>query len=627
MDPVQEEVRQQITRAVQSGSYGTAEGLLRDLARQPLTGRLAAFVVAWLEEIDAHLDLPELRVAVSRSYTVEPLVPLLRARCLAAGWNARVHLGDFGTYAQDLLDPTGPLVRFRPDLLLLALRTADLLPDLWRDEPGHDALRDADRAATEIESWITTFRKTSTAHVVMQNFELPPTLPRGVHDAQDEANARDAVWEFNRRLRALCRQQTGVFVLDYQGLVERHGRRAWHDERMWQMARLPIAGNHLIDLVDEWMRFVHPLTGRLAKALVVDLDDTLWGGVVGEDGLEGIRIGADISGAPFLALQEAILGLRRRGILLAICSKNNPADALDVLENHPEMKVRPTDFSAMRINWQDKAKNLREIAAELNIGLDSLAFLDDSHVEREWVRDQLPEVFVVECPENPMARVETLLGSPIFERVSISAEDEARPQLYAAERHRSESLESAGSLEEFLASLEMSVESVEADSMTIPRIAQLTQKTNQFNLTTHRYSTQEVETLAADPQWRVLAIRVKDRFGDSGIVGVAMLSFHQATCELDTFLLSCRVIGRGVETALLWHCLEVARAQNCQFVDGIFIPTRKNQPASTFLADHGFEAASEQKSNTRWRLDLDDHKVAVPDWIDFVPTVPVESSG
>jgi HAD superfamily phosphatase (TIGR01681 family) len=213
-----------------------------------------------------------------------------------------------------------------------------------------------------------------------------PALPsHGIFDAQSEVGQATAIREINEKLRQIARGHNGVYILDYDSLVARHGRVRWHDERKWLMARLPVSAENLVHLAKEWMRFIHPLSGKICKALVTDLDNTLWGGVVGEDGPDGIQLGPEYPGAAYQSLQRVLLDLYRRGIILAVCSKNNTSDAMEVLEEHPGMILRPRHFAALRINWNDKAENLREIAAELNIGIDSLAFLDDNPVERERV--------------------------------------------------------------------------------------------------------------------------------------------------------------------------------------------------------------------------------------------------
>jgi FkbH-like protein len=348
---------------------------------------------------------------------------------------------------------------------------------------------------------------------------------------------------------------------------------------------------------------------------VADLDNTLWGGVIGEDGMTGIKLGPEFPGAAYQNLQRAMLDLTRRGILLALCSKNNVEDAMEALENHPGMILRPKDFSAVRINWSDKSQNLREIASELNVGTDALAFLDDNPVEREQVRNALPEVTILDLRGDPLTYAAIVRDCPAFERLALSSEDQQRTTLYATQRERSQAEQSFQSKEDFFRYLEQEAEFAPVAPATLARVAQLTQKTNQFNLTTRRYSEQQIADMAARPGWHVLSIKVRDRFGDHGLVGVAITCDEADICEIETFLLSCRVIGRAVETALLSHLAQTAKARGRQRLAGRFIPTKKNAPARDFYAQHGFQLLEENADGSVWSLPLEQHTIATPDWI------------
>jgi FkbH-like protein len=378
---------------------------------------------------------------------------------------------------------------------------------------------------------------------------------------------------------------------------------------------MPIAADHLIYLAREWLRFLISLSAKTAKVLVADLDNTMWGGVIGEDGMTGIKLGPEYPGAAYLNLQRAMLDLSRRGILLAICSKNNLEDAMEALEKHPGMLLRPKDFAALRINWNDKVQNLREIASELKIAVDALALLDDNPVEREQVRSALPEVTVIDLPEDPLAYAAAVRDCPVFERLALSSEDQQRTTLYAVQRERSQAEQSFQSKEDFLGYLEQEAEVVPVSQATLARVAQLTQKTNQFNLTTQRHTEQQIADMASRPGWQVLSMKVRDRFGDHGLVGVAITRDEAEICEIETFLLSCRVIGRTVETALLSHLAQSAAARGRQRLAGRFLPSKKNAPARDFYARHGFQLLEENGDGSVWTLDLHHHTIATPKWI------------
>ena len=331
--------------------------------------------------------------------------------------------------------------------------------------------------------------------------------------------------------------------------------------------------------------------------------------------MTGIKLGSEYPGAAYQALQRAMLDLSRRGILLAICSKNNLDDAMEALENHPGMLLRPKHFAAMRISWNDKVQGLREIASELNVGIDSLAFLDDNPFEREQIHAGLLEVTVIDLPDDPHQYASTLHDNPVFERLHRSAEDEQRTVFYAEQRERAQAEQNFQSKEDFYRFLEQEAEIAPVMPATLARISQLTQKTNQFNVTTRRYAEQQIADLADRPGWQVLSIRVGDRFGDHGLVGVAITHDEGEVCEIDSFLLSCRVIGRSVESALLSHLAQGAATRGCKRLAGWFLPTKKNAPAREFYRQHGFELAKRNGDGALWSLDLTQHKIASPEWV------------
>jgi FkbH-like protein len=612
------DLRKEADEFIAAGSANLAALRLAELWRQESGTGTAAFVVSRYEKIREKLQLSKYRLAILRSFTLEPMLPLLRAAAFVNGIDLTVQLGDFNAYAQAILDQDSSLYKFAPDGVILAVRTADLAPDLWQEYADLDAdgIRDSvKRVSNSFQVWIRAFRERSQAALILHNLEQPARPSAGVLDSQLDSGQSAAIQQINQELRRIVSEHRGVYLLDYDGLAARQGRLRWRDERKWLIARMPIAADQLIQLSREWMRFLVPLTGKICKALVVDLDNTLWGGVIGEDGMQGIKLSAEYPGAAFQAAQRVMLDLARRGILLAVCSKNNLEDAMEALENHPGMLLRPKNFAAMRINWNDKAQNLREIAAELNIGIDSLAFMDDNPVEREQVRAALPEVTVIEMPDDPVDYATALRECPAFERLTLSAEDQQRTSFYVAERERSQAEQTFQTKEDFYRYLEQEAEIAPVAPATLARISQLTQKTNQFNLTTRRYSEPQIEEIAAKPEWQVLSIRVRDRYGDHGLVGVAITRDEKEVCEIDTLLLSCRVIGRTVETALLSYLAQAAVERGRSSLAGKFLPTKKNAPAKEFYAQHGFQLQTQNGEGSLWDLDLKQHPIPFPEWI------------
>jgi FkbH-like protein len=380
---------------------------------------------------------------------------------------------------------------------------------------------------------------------------------------------------------------------------------------------MPFSTDALGPMSVAWWRILAPLTTRQAKVLVVDLDNTLWGGVLGEDGVHGIQIGNDFPGVFYRSLQRTILDLSQRGIVLAISSKNNEPEALEALANHPGMLLRPQHFSSTRINWRPKAESIVEIAAELNVGVDAIAFLDDNPAEREAVRSMLPQVQVIELPADPARYSETVREFNGFERLTLSSEDSRRARYYLEEHQRRAEQAAAGTLEDFLHSLEIVVKMSPVDAASLGRAAQLTQKTNQFNLTTKRYTEADLSALLRTADWAIYTLSAQDRFGDNGIVGIAIMKCAaNGPAEIDSLLLSCRVIGRGIERAFLALLAKAALAAGSRTMEGWFLPTAKNAPAANLYSDSGFECIEEGSNGSRrWKADLRSAQFAIPAWI------------
>lgn len=611
-------VREAVDAAIGQGDDVGARALLGGLEIGPLDAGSASFIISRFSKLKLAVPLRRFKLAVLRSFTIEPILPVLRAIGLLAGLDIEIRLGAFNAHWQELLDPASWLAGFAPDAVWLAVQGRDLAPRLWGHFTELDESQVHNRAAETLANYgqpIASYRGRHATPIVIHNFQLPAIPSNGVFDAQ-QMNGQVATFaQMNRGLVELVSQFRNVYVLDYDGLVRRRGEDAFGDPIKWATTRMPLAAREWIHLAREWLRFLCPLSGRVCKVLAVDLDNTLWGGVVGEDGFDGIQLDDQYPGVAYRDVQRALLDLHRRGIILAICSKNNPDDAMDVIDRHPGMLLRKEHFAATRINWAEKAQNLREIAADLNVGFDSIAFLDDNPAEREAVRRQLPEATVIELPLDPMGFASAVHQSPYFERLELSSEDRDRGRFYAEQRERVELRQSTTSLEDFYCSLAMKVEIEPLSSKTLKRAAQLTQKTNQFNLTTRRYTEEQLAQLIP-PKWGAFALRARDRFGDSGLVGLAILKFEADVAEIDTFLLSCRVIGRTIETALLAALAKVAADRRAAKLIGRYVPTPKNEPAREFYPSHGFNRVGDEQGESRWELPMPEQSLKCPDWIE-----------
>jgi FkbH-like protein len=477
------------------------------------------------------------------------------------------------------------------DVVVVAWHLDELSPDITRlflRQSGESLDAEIRRVESRIWGILTSIRARSAAAVLVFNL-VPPRHPAaGLADGGLEPSQTTAVQRLNERIAAVCRQITDCHVVDYARAVLDTGLRRWADLRLLRRGRIPFGTEGQVATGRLVARAIRAVRKPPCKCLVVDLDNTLWGGVLGEDGAGGIQLGEDHPGNAFKEFQSALHSLRDRGVLLAVASKNDERDALALLDGHPDCLLRSTHFSATRINWDDKANSLRAIAAELSIGLEALAFFDDSPIEREWVRSQLPEVHVIAVPESPIDYVDALFDSGAFDQLSISREDTARAEMYSVEAARKALQSRHESLDAFLRDLGLRATIGTVDSATLPRVTQLIAKTNQFNLTTRRYSAADIARMSDEGLG--LWLRVRDRFGDAGLVGVALARPITALgeWELDTFLLSCRVIGRNVETALLATLCSAIRQRGGRMLRGRFIPTERNAPAADFLRRHGF---------------------------------------
>ena len=566
-------------------------------------------------------DLPPLRVAVLRNFTAEGLLPVLAGEIVRAGFAPKFHIGDFDAVAADVLNPDSALYRFQPDFVILAQWLEGLQPALVNrfltlsGEQVEDALA---ALMDQQRSLLSALRERSKAVVLVNNFPIPPSPTLGILDAQQSAGQTAAVLRLNARLATVCQAVGDAYVVDLMRLVGDVGYRNAVNERFWQTARAPLAPPGLIAYGQECGRFFRALRGRARKCLVLDCDNTLWGGIVGEDGLDGIKCDTTYPGSCYRALQEEALNLHHRGVILALCSKNNEADVMQVLREHPDMVLREAHFAITMINWDDKVTNLRRIAAELNIGLDSLVFVDDNPFETNYVSEHLPEVAVIPLTSNLAGHRAALARSGLFDTLSVSDEDRKRTAMYRSDRQRKELERSTGSLAEYLAGLETRAEFGPPRRTEIARVAQLTQKTNQFNLTTRRYSEGEITALAGGEDSEVTRLTAADKVSDLGLVGVAVTRYRGEVAEIDSFLMSCRALGRGLEDGLLHIVADNARRRGATTVRGVFRKTRKNDLCVDFYQRNGFARTESTAEGSVWELAGDRPLPEFPAWIERV---------
>ena len=625
--PASDDVRSAFRAGVDTGDLATAVRAARALLGKNPSPSAASFIRRALEKAPSdRLPLAPLRVALLSSFSIEFIHDVLIALGFLEGLRIQIYQAGFGQFRQEILNSDSGLYAFSPNAVVLALEGKDLVPSLY----SHDSLEtvaDLDAAVAEagkeVAGLAQTFRERSPATLLIHNFTLPTWRRLGILDGRLGPGQSDRVAVLNDALSRVCRETRGVYAVDYAALVHRTGALSWYDDRMAHYARAPIAQTALPHLALEYLKFFRALAGKTKKCLVLDLDNTLWGGVLGEEGPRGIQLGPDYPGSAYLAFQRAIRGLRQRGVLLAVASKNNPADVDEVFAAHPHMVLRPEDFSILRVGWNPKSQSLAEIAAQLNIALDHIVFVDDNPSECDEVAHAAPAVTVVALPPRPEHFIRALLEPGYFDSLSVSTEDLRRVELYQQRDQAEELRAQSASIEDFYRRLEMEVTFTPVHDGSLARAAQLTQKTNQFNVRTIRYTEAELVERRKDPAWLLTTVQVRDRFGDNGIVGVLMARVAGDELEIDTLLLSCRVIGRTVETAMLAHLCEHATQRGARRLRGQIILTAKNAPAQDLYERHGFARESgTDAGETSWKLDLQWGAIRYPEWTKIVSEVP-----
>ncbi len=560
------------------------------------TDRLDAVLQRSFPQTPAGLPTRAVKLAILGSSTTVHLAAPIRVAALRRNIHLTVHEGEYGQYLPELADTNSELRRFQPDIVLLALDARHVTAGLDGADDAAQAQAALDEMRARIAQCWRLAREELGATVIQQT--ILPTLPPLLGGNEQRLHGSPA--RMIARLNAALRDDAdaaSVHLLTIDEAAASDGVQEWHDPVLWHRAKqevTPVAAPVYGDLVG---RLIAALQGRAAKCLVLDLDNTCWGGVIGDDGLEGIAIGQGSAlGEAHLAVQAYARALAGRGVILAVCSKNDEANALAPFERHPEMLLRQGDISCFVANWDDKPTNLRRIASTLNIGLDSLVFLDDNPFERNLVRAALPEVAVPEVPDDEPALMPGLLAAAgYFESVAITDDDRARAAQYAANRERAALESSVTDVAAYLRSLEMRLIWRRFDRIGLGRIVQLINKTNQFNLTTRRVTEAEVLEVMADPRAFGLQLRLLDRFGDNGIIAIVIgrLDEPGGACLIDTWLMSCRVLGRGVEAATLALAASQARALGAAALIGEYRPTAKNGMVAGHYERLGFTRVAE----------------------------------
>ena len=535
----------------------------------------------------------KINVGILASFSLNGLEETLRVKCAQKGIDCRTYVGDYNQYNQEIFKSDSKLFQFNPQLTFLILDIRHILGELYFLPYSISASERKEFVETkvdEIKKLVETFLDNSNSKLVITNFQIPVYSPYGINEQKEDFGMKQLVYEINNKIRHELKDQSLVFIYDFNEFVMKFGEYNVFNYQDYFFGDIKISIDYIPKFTDELLGYVNAVMGITKKCIVLDLDNTLWGGIIGEDGFDNIKLGDDAVGRSFVEFQKRLLALNQRGIILAVNSKNNFEDAMEVIKKHPSMILREDNFACMKINWDDKVTNLQEISKELNIGLDSMVFFDDDLINQEFVKTSLPEVLVVELPNDSSQFAQIITKMKEFDVLKITEEDVKRNEMYLVQKKRTELKNKIVDFDEFLKQMNIEVNVKKADSFTIPRISQLTLKTNQFNLTTKRYQQEEISSFSSDKDRIVECVQVSDKFGDNGITGVYIIEKKDSKeWIIDTFLLSCRIMGRKVEEAMLYQIIEKAKNLGIKKIKGKFIPTKKNKPAENFYSDCGFK--------------------------------------
>lgn len=577
--------------------------------------------------LQARPEAPDVRLGYLANFTLDPLPRWVDLHFAREGWRAAHYVGGFGQYVQEVLGENTGLAAFSPDLVLLALSLRQLRPEAWA---AFAALSAAERrdlkedVASHVESWALAALERTPATLLVANFPVPAQPAFGVADLNTEYGETEFFLDLNLDLLRRFKGHPRVQIFDLDRLASRFGKDRVLDRRMYYLAKMEWSPAFLGCVAAELVRHARAARAQARKCLVLDLDNTLWGGVVGEEGPAGVKIGpGDPEGEAFLDFHHRLKALQAQGVLLAVCSKNNLDDVTELFDSRPEIPLRLADFAAVEISWEPKHEGLKRIAAALNIGTDSLMFMDDNPAEVSLIQQMLPEVKSVLLPPDPAEYVAVIDRLTDFERTTVLEEDSRKTAQYRENREREALRTASGELGTYLASLRTELAITRARREDLPRIHQLFTKTNQFNLTTQRYTPSEVERFIASPICELWVVRGRDRFGDLGAVGIVLLRRDGRVVYIDSFLMSCRAMGRGIETAIMNHVKHRLLDEPGHLeLRGRYLPTAKNKPVETFYEDQGFRLLERRDSGEKlYVLRRIDTREVPCEWIEVVQDV------
>ncbi|XPV76155.1 MAG: HAD-IIIC family phosphatase [Desulfovibrio sp.] len=560
----------------------------------------------------------QFNITVLRNVMVDPLAPFLKEKLTELNLTADIKFGEYDNIVQEAL--TNDELFNETDCIVVFLKLEQVSWNIARNFNSLDnesRTAEVKRLSELVETVVAAIREKSKAMILFSSFELPDTAALGVIDITSATGQLATIKQLNDNICSTLNAVPNAYLLDMNQCLMRLGTTEYYDMRFWHLGKNPYSRKTYQELAFEISKYIRPLNGLNKKCIVLDCDNTLWGGIIGEDRMDGIKISKDYPGSHYYEFQQEILELYNRGIILALNSKNNEEDVLEVFNDHPDMQLRMDNIATYQVNWNDKASNLRTIAEDLNIGLDSIVFIDDSEFEINLVQQELPEVTTIHLDSQQSAGHRNMLRTcGLFDTLTLSDEDKIRGQMYKAEAQRKTLKAKQTDLGSYYLSLEMSTETNLADDFSIPRLAQMTQKTNQFNLTTKRYSESDISSYAYSETSDVIYLTLKDKFGDYGIIGLCIMQWEKEIATIDSLLLSCRALGRKVEDIFMADIVRFAQNHGCTAINAKYIKTKKNSQVADFYTQFSFERFAYNADTTDASYTLDISKAA-PSYPEF----------
>jgi len=542
----------------------------------------------------------KIRIGLLSSYSINGLKEILKVKSSERGISCMIYETPYNQYSQEILNQDSGIYKFLPEITFLIIDTRNIFGELFRF-PYSISISERKQFVAkkfhEIKNLIDKFVEKTNSKLVITKLNIPSFSPNGIFESKIEYNFQEMIEDFNHKLLENYLNSENTYVYDFEKFVAKNGEDNIFDYSQFFFGDLKISIEYLPVFGHDLMKYVIGYLGITKKCIVLDLDNTLWGGIVGEDGFNGIKLGPEPPGNTFMEFQRVLLSLHQRGIILAINSKNNFEDAIKVIKEHPYMILKEDHFASIRINWKDKVTNMRELLQEINIGSDSLVFIDDDPVNREFVKSIFPEILVLDISNDPSTYASVIENVIDFSVLKITEEDKNRGKMYFKQKIINELEESTPDLQTFLSQLDLKIIIKEVDEFTLPRVSQLILKTNQFNLTTKRYQELDIEKMIQDPNFIVGCAQVGDKFGDNGITGVFIIKKeNKEEWIIDSFLMSCRIMGRDIEKGIMTYIKNKARENKVKRIKADFIQTQKNKPIENFLPNCEFK--EEEKSWT-----------------------------